>query len=50
MVLPGTLAFRAGPLQLDFTLSAQDQLDYEAALDGQVSGRGTNRLVLLPPQ
>jgi hypothetical protein len=45
-VLPGDLGFEAGTLAFDFTISAQDVLDYDPSLNGRLSGRGTNTLVV----
>ena len=45
-LLPGSIELQAGALQFDFTLSAQDQLDFDAGLDSEASGRGTNTLVI----
>src|SRR5262245_9363485 len=49
-VLPGTFAFRGGPVHVVFSLSTLDQLDYDPHLDNQLSGRGSNLLTvfLLP--
>jgi len=45
--LPGAVAFQGGTLQFGFTVSTLDQLDYDASLDSEISGRGSNTLVVL---
>jgi hypothetical protein len=46
-VLPGTVAFSDSTLQFILTLSTTDQLSYPADVDTQVSGSGSNTLVVL---
>jgi hypothetical protein len=46
-VLPGTYSFSAGQLAFGFTISTTDQLSYDPSLNGQISGSGTNTLVIL---
>jgi hypothetical protein len=45
-LLPGTFAFQAGARAFNLSVSAQGQLDHDVSLDGRLSGRGTNALVL----
>jgi hypothetical protein len=46
-VLPGTVLFSDSTLQFNVTLATTDQLSYPADVDTEVSGSGTNTLVIL---
>jgi hypothetical protein len=46
-LLPGPAIFQDDTLQFVFTITLTDTVDFDHALDGQVGGRGTRRLVLL---
>jgi hypothetical protein len=46
-VLPGTVLFSDETLQFNVTLLTADQLTYPASVDSDVSGSGTNTLVVL---
>ncbi len=45
-VLPGTVQLQVAGQAFNVAISTQDELDYDTSLDGQLSGRGTNTLVL----
>jgi hypothetical protein len=45
-LLPGSYLFQAGSLQFPFSLSEQDQVDFDLGLENHLSGRGTNTLTV----
>jgi hypothetical protein len=46
VVLPGTFLVQVASFSFKITVAADDTIDYDASLDNQLSGRGTDTLVI----